>query len=114
MSPVLRASSASLMYGKQIRSVWFFSESSDEFIAAISLMLRTEVYSVGEELLSDGKLHIINKGLILRNSMIKTCGSTWGDDFIFSKALRRPGKAIVFGALLVALGGVRWVDISKL
>ena len=83
------------MYGKQIRSVWYFRETSDQFIAALSLHLHTEVYSTGEDILSDGKLFIINRGLILRHSMIKGCGTTMGDDFIFGKILRRPVKAIV-------------------
>merc|ERR1719171_852032 len=61
MSPMLRASSASLMYGKQIRSVWYFRETSDQFIAALSLRLRTEVFQTGEDILSDGKLYIINR-----------------------------------------------------
>ena len=53
------------------------------------------MYSTGEDLLSDGKLFIISRGLVVRNSMIKSSGSTWGEDFIFTKALRRPAKAFV-------------------
>jgi hypothetical protein len=95
MSPMLRASSASLMFGKKIRSVWYFKDVSDELVGTISLRLRTECYSTGEAFYTDGKLYIVNRGLILRNSMFKFSGSTWGEDFIFSKALRRPLKSII-------------------
>ena len=86
---------ASLMFGKKIRSVWYFKDVSDELVGTISLRLRTECYSTGEAFYTDGKLYIVNRGLILRNSMVKFCGSTWGEDFIFSKALRRPLKSII-------------------
>ena len=86
---------ASLMFGKKIRSVWYFKDVSDELVGTISLRLRTECYSTGEAFYTDGKLYIVNRGLILRNSMFKFSGSTWGEDFIFSKALRRPLKSII-------------------
>merc|ERR1719247_3408854 len=63
----------------------------------------TEVYNKGESIFLDGKLCIINRGLVVRNGMIKSRGSTWGDDFVLSSSLRRPGTAMVlaFAELLV-------------
>ena len=58
-------------------------EASDKFVAAIALKLKIEVYNKNETIFLEAKLCIINKGIVVKNGMIKMSGSTWGDDFVF-------------------------------
>jgi hypothetical protein len=90
------------MLGKQVRSVWYFADASDGFLAAIALQLNTEVFNKGESTDTAGKLCIVNKGLVFRGGMVKGRGSTWGEDFVLSPSLRREMNAwvLVFAELL--------------
>jgi hypothetical protein len=77
-------------------------DASDDFVAAIAMKLEVEVFNRGEDIPCDGKLCIMNKGLVVRGGMIKGRGSTWGEDFVLSSSLRRPVKAwvLAFNELL--------------
>jgi hypothetical protein len=95
MSPRLRGDIASRMLGPQVRSVWYFTDASDGFVAAIAVKVNTEVFNKAEDIRASGKLCIMNKGIVVRAGMIKCQGSTWGEDFVLSPSLRREEKAIV-------------------
>lgn len=81
MSPQLAGEVALQVNEKWLRRVWFLTGAGQEFVVQIALQLEAMVFTIGE-VVNNGYLYIINRGLALFGGRVLTAGSVWGEDML--------------------------------
>ena len=81
MSPQLAGEVALQVNEKWLRRVWFLTGAGQEFVVQIALQLDAMVFTIGE-VVNNGYLYIINRGLALYGGRVLTAGSVWGEDML--------------------------------
>jgi|TARA_B110001469_G_C9575785_1_gene285554 hypothetical protein len=81
MSPQLAGEVALQVNEKWLRRVWFLTGAGQEFVVQIALQLQAMVFTIGE-VVNNGYLYIINRGLALFGGRVLTAGSVWGEDML--------------------------------
>lgn len=81
MSPQLAGEVALQVNEKWLRRVWFLNGAGQEFVVQIALHLQAMVFTIGE-VINNGYLYIINRGIALFGGRVLTAGSVWGEDML--------------------------------
>lgn len=81
MSPQLAGEVALQVNEKWLRRVWFLTGAGQEFVVQIALQLEAMVFTIGE-VVNNGFLYIINRGIALFGGRVLTAGSVWGEDML--------------------------------
>ena len=81
MSPQLAGEVALTCNEKWLNKVWFLRGAGQEFVVQIALQLQAMVFTIGE-VVSNGFLYIIHRGIALYGGRVLTAGSTWGEDML--------------------------------
>ena len=81
MSPQLAGEVALQVNEKWLRRVWFLNGAGQEFVVQIALQLQAMVFTIGE-VINNGYLYIINRGIALFGGRVLTAGSVWGEDML--------------------------------
>ena len=81
MSPQLAGEVALQVNEKWLRRVWFLNGAGQEFVVQIALQLEAMVFTIGE-VINNGYLYIINRGIALFGGRVLTAGSVWGEDML--------------------------------
>ena len=90
MSPQLAGEVALKCNERWLARVWFLKSACREFVVQLALLLEPVVFSIGE-VVANGNLFIIFRGLALYGGRVLTAGSVWGEDMILhSEWLKNP------------------------
>jgi potassium voltage-gated channel Eag-related subfamily H protein 7 len=81
MSPQLAGEVALTCNEKWLNKVWFLRGAGQEFVVQIALQLQAMVFTIGE-VVSNGFLYIIHRGIALYGGRVLTAGSVWGEDML--------------------------------
>lgn len=81
MSPQLAGEVALQVNERWLRRVWFLNGAGQEFVVQIALQLEAMVFTIGE-VINNGYLYIVNRGLALFGGRVLTAGSVWGEDML--------------------------------
>ena len=81
MSPQLAGEVALQVNERWLRRVWFLNGAGREFVVQVALQLEAMVFTIGE-VINNGYLYIINRGIALFGGRVLTAGAIWGEDML--------------------------------
>ena len=83
MSPALRGEVCLAMNEAWIGKVAYFKDIGEHFSTAVALQLQPQVFAP-EELITGMELHIVERGVCLKDGKVFASGMVWGEDMILS------------------------------